>query len=131
MNNNQDNFQYFHNTQEKYTICCEVPSKEELMLTLGMCITFDKPTVPIRIGAAKCHPQDKYVRKIGKKISSENLETLWFFPDEIEFLSENYYCVKLFHKGNGQITKITLEVRNDIKKVYFVDFGLYTIYKKG
>jgi hypothetical protein len=124
---NEDNLQYYHNTDEKYTICCEVPSKEEIMLTLGMCITFDNPLIPIKIGAAKCHPDDRYVRKIGRKISSENLETLWFLLDKITFVNEDYYCVKLFHQTGREKTKIMLEVKKDTKKVYFVDFTCYNI----
>lgn len=123
----EDNLQYFHNPQEKFTICCEVPSKEELMLQLGMCLTFDKKTFPLNVGIAKCHPEDNYIRKVGKEISSQKLEEIHFLIDKINFINEDYYCIKLFFQTGLLMTKLELEVKSDNKKVYFVDFQKYNL----
>jgi len=122
MNNNEHKLQYYHNIGDKYTVCCEVPDKEELMLHLGMSLTFDKVIIPIKIGFAKCHPKDKYIRKLGKEVSSQNLNPCDFFLDQIRFIDNNYYVVHLCAKIQGYATMIEMEVQKNIKRVYFVDF---------
>lgn len=125
--NKEYNLQYFHNVDEKYTICCDVPSKEEITSKLLKCLTFDYKTFPLHVGIAKCHPDDNYIRKVGKEISSTKLEEIHFLLDKIKFINEDYYCIHLFFQTGKLMTKLQLEVRSDIKKVYFVEFESYNV----
>ena len=122
---NKDTLQYFHNAESKYTVCIDVPSKEELMLMVGMCLTYDKKTVTLNVGIAKCHPKDRYVRKTGREISSQNLEEIEYYIQSIFFISDNCYDIKLVNKTGNTLTTVTMEVKKDIKRVYFVNFNTY------
>jgi hypothetical protein len=87
-----------------------------------MSLTFDKIIIPIKIGFARCHPKDKYIRKLGKEVSSQNLNLSDFFLDQIRFVDHDYYVAYLCAKIEGYATMIELEVRKNINRVYFVDF---------
>lgn len=104
----------------KYTVCLEVPSKQELLEL----VTNSNNKIEINCGIAICSEEDNFSRKIGREISSSRKTPLSFTLLSYEGLIENtdskiQYSHTLIMTSNTIIVKLLLT--DSVFRAMFVD----------
>jgi hypothetical protein len=100
---------YFYKSNNVYAIN---EDREFLKSELLACLKENKPVV-IEIGRARLHPEDVYVKKIGREVALKNIKPVSFEVDDF-----------FVFKEDGKIkTTITLKNKNMELTLRFTDFS--------
>ena len=96
------NLQFFHynpvnkwvGAHGKYTVCSEIPSKNDLLDLL----TFGTPkTIPLNIGYSKVHYKDQYNRKTGREVSKIKMKLCKVLLTNVKILKDNLiFCMETY-----------------------------------
>jgi hypothetical protein len=117
--------QYWHWNPHKakdtrYTIAVDVPPKEafeDLLLNKFS-------TLRIPVGITKCHPQDNYVKSVGRQQAFAMIHSRFYQIYRVDHEKDGTVKFILFTKEDGTIpsyfNQIVLEYKHDRKRVYFL-----------
>lgn len=115
------NIQFYHKTPNRcyqnespITIAVEVPSKEQLRYATN---TFDE--IFVNVGRAKLHPNDQYIKSIGRQVASSRMKQEGLVCIEINEMGE-HDTVMVFENLAGNT--FTFKVSSKSDKVWFVNF---------
>lgn len=110
--------QYYHNngTVIRKTIALEVPKKDTLMEMLKL----GQRLIRLNIGEANVHPQDQYIKKIGRLISTQNIKEKQYKLDSIE-LRDDYMLFYLSPQNSRFKKSVLLRVFYNKSTVHFLE----------
>lgn len=111
MDNNHQNVQFYHDFKDRKTYAVDVNFDKQDLLEL-----LSDPFKPIHfmVGIAKVHPNDQYVKSIGREISKENLSFVKFQFLESKLLSlQESLVVEYYSFENNMSIKFRLSDQSD------------------
>jgi hypothetical protein len=114
--------QFFHQpnpSSQKYTVCVDIPPKEEFLELLLNPHT----KLELNCGLALCSPQDNYNKKIGRNLSSSRKLSTEFacvgIFGNVELIEKVYRQFHIFILESKDLS-ITVNVRHDHSRAMFV-----------
>lgn len=101
--------------EDRRTFAFELPDYEliETEVMKSITDTFHVPVVSFKVGVAKCHPNDSYVKVIGRQTAESKMESIEFVIRRIQILpNDNEVLVNLHNLDKD------LNIRMVLRKTY-------------
>jgi hypothetical protein len=111
-------YQFYHNVVGKCTAMLNPPSKQALIDFVNVSLTDTQATLKLEYGLALLHPNDNYVKSIGRDISLKNSKVGLFRIHNINYFKGGYKILLI----NEYCHEIILHIKLNRPTVYFIAF---------
>lgn len=89
-----------------------VPEKSEIEALVHQ----HEPKIKMCFGKARCHPNDHYNKKIGRKLAQQKAEI-----SEFKLVAISYYKGKITYILSSDVESVRLESKPNRNKLYYID----------
>lgn len=116
--NPQFKIERFKKIYQKKTFCIEIPDGVALNESLSRGLLFGREAeISLEFGMAKCHPDDQFVKSVGREIAMANLESRTFKVTSLNIMDKELRYVLV---GGGVVVICVVNRKTNNVKIFSI-----------